>query len=84
MVIAGSGERAKYPLHRVPLICVQLERDLGILLTRAVDEYYEKHIVPQQSNVDVYCPAEKACHLSVEEMCSGYLLLYPAETPNEL
>ena len=49
-------------------ICVQLARDLGLLLARIVIVHHEEYVVSQQSYVDVRRPAEKAHHLSVEEI----------------
>ena len=58
-------------------ICVQLARDLGILLARAVVVHHREHVVSQQLYdymlsqqlyVDMHCPAQKAHHLPVEEM----------------
>ena len=56
----------KVPASTCP-IHVQLARNLGILLARTV-VHHEEHVVSQQLYVDIYCPAEKAHHLPVEEM----------------
>ena len=58
-------------------ICVQLARDLGILLVRAVVVHHEVHVASHQSFVDMCCPAEKSHHLPVEEMAvaHGYCTL---------
>ena len=66
MVMAGSGDMVSS--HFIMSICVQLVRYLGILLVRALLVHHEEHVALQQLYVDVRCPAEKACHLAVEEM----------------
>ena len=63
MVVAGSGERVSSSY-----ICVQLARDLGLLLARTVVVHHEEHVALQQSYVDVHCHSEKAHLLPVEEM----------------
>ena len=63
MIVAGSGERV---ISR--FIRVELARALGILLARAVVAHHEEHVMSQQLYVNESCPAEKAHHLSVEEM----------------
>ena len=43
-------------------------RDLGILLAKTIVVHHEEHVVLQQPYVDMRCPAEKAHHLTVEEV----------------
>ena len=56
MVVAGSGEEVS--ASSCP-IRVQLARDPGILLARAIVEHNDEHVTSQQSYVVVRCPAEK-------------------------
>ena len=66
MVVAGSGERVCSLLSCS--VRVQLVRDLGILLSRAVVVHHEEHVASQQPYVNVRCPTKKAHHLPDEEM----------------
>ena len=70
MVVAGSGKSASSTSSCT--IHVQLVRDLGILLVRAIVVHHEKHIASQQQSVDVCCLAETAHHLPVEKMAVAW------------
>ena len=59
MVVADSGERVGLSSRFFMSVRVQLARDLGILLARAVVVHQEEHVASQQPYVDVRCPAEK-------------------------
>ena len=49
--------KSKVPLHSRPLR-IQLARDQGILLSRAV-VHHEEHVASQEPYVDLRCPAER-------------------------
>ena len=90
MFAGYSGERlsSRFIMFHSAL----LANFLRILLARALVVHHEEHIASQQPYVDVRHPAEKSHHIPVEEItvtrryqpvqCSGYCLLYPAETSN--
>ena len=64
---------------------VQLARDLGNFLARAVTVRHDEHIASEQPNVDVRCPAENLNHNPVKELQAArekralHLLIYPIE-----